>query len=71
MTDPTTIPLPRSVPWDATMDQPAYVAKLWLEAKRRRREAGRLEAIILETVAEAKRLEALARTLESELANGV
>jgi hypothetical protein len=66
----TTIPLPRSVPWEATTDQPAYVAKLWLEAGRRRREAGRLEAIILETIAEAERIEALARTLEGEMANG-
>lgn len=61
------IPLP-SVPWEATTDQPAYVAKLWLEAGRRRREAGRLESIILETLAEAERIEALARTLEGEMA---
>lgn len=66
----TTLPLPTSVPWEATTDQPFYVAKLWLEAGRRRREAGRLEAIILETIAEAERLEALARTLEGEMANG-
>lgn len=64
------IPLPTSVPWEATTDQPAYVAKLWLEAGRRRREVGRLESIILETLAEAERIEALARTLEGEMANG-
>lgn len=50
-----------------TTDRSAYIARLWLDAGKRRREAGRLEGIILETLAEADRIEATARKLESEL----
>lgn len=65
-----TAELPTSVPWEAVEDQPHYIAKLWLEAGKRRREASRLQAIMLETTAEVERIEALARSLKVELANG-
>lgn len=57
--------LPTSLPWPATDDKAAYVSKLWLEAGRRRREAARLEKILPETIAEAERIETLARELEA------
>jgi hypothetical protein len=46
-------------------DKSAYIAKLWLEAGARRREAARLSKIIPETLAEAERIEALAKELEA------
>lgn len=58
--------LPTSVPWPATDDKSAYIAKLWLEAGRRRREAARLAKIIPETLAEAERIETLAKELDSQ-----
>jgi hypothetical protein len=59
--------LPRSVPWTAAMDRSDYIAKLWQEADRRRVEAARLERIIDETIAEARRIEALAEKLASDV----
>lgn len=63
---PTTAELPTSVPWSASEDRPYYIAKLWLEAGQRRREAARLTGIIAATLEEADRIEALARKLEDE-----
>ena len=53
--------LPTSVPWNVTEDRPYYIAKLWLEAGQRRREAARLTGIITATLEEAERIEALAQ----------
>jgi hypothetical protein len=49
------------------MDRSDYIAKLWQEADRRRVEAARLERIIDETIAEARRIEALAEKLASDV----
>jgi hypothetical protein len=62
--------LPASVPRESSIDMPAYIARLWLEAGRRRREAARLQNVVLESIAKAERIEALARRLEAEMANG-
>lgn len=47
-------------------DKSAYIAGLWLEAGKRRREAARLQNIVAETIAEAERMEILAKELASE-----
>lgn len=59
-------PLPTSVPWPATDDKSGYIAKLRREAGRHRREVARLTNIIPEMIAEAERIEALAKELDSQ-----
>lgn len=51
-------------------DRSLYIARLWLDAGSRRREAARLQRIAEDTIAEAMRIEHLARTMTDELDRG-
>lgn len=65
MTQSDTTGLPRSMPWPATMNQKDYVSALRREAQSRKAEVRRLQAIILATIEEVQRIEALANQLEA------